>query len=156
MCWDWKTERVLKLMLERLFKVMTGSEGSGTVEEFVSHPCEVCLWYQVFSGTLQLVAQSAANGCTDDGVVWKAAYKQCSLLEMYKEPLITNRVMQWSQHWKRWYSGKCGKVLLLGRHAECRRWSRLGGGCKGKMCLKEVQRIVSSLDSQRSIAQTER
>ena len=35
-------------------------------------------------------------------------------------------------------------------------WSRLCGGCKGKMSLEEVQRVVSYLDFQRSVAQTER
>ena len=50
----------------------------------------------------------------------------------------------------------CGKVLLLGRYVKCRRWSRLDGGCKGKMCLEEVQRVVHHLDFQRSVAQTER
>ena len=49
-----------------------------------------------------------------------------------------------------------GKFCYLGDMFKCRQWSRLVGGCEDKMCLEEVQRVVSHLDFQRSVAQTER
>ena len=35
-------------------------------------------------------------------------------------------------------AGRCENILLSRRHAEWRRWIRLGDGCWSEMCMEEV------------------